>query len=74
VLSARNGRSTYALALLTNALPRGGSRWLTYGLKAVVFLGIVSDLRSIYELEVGPPEVGSRLSARDRIYPVSKRL
>ena len=69
-----NGRSTYALALLTIAIPGEGSRWLTYGLKAVVCLRIVSDLRSIYELEVGPPEVSSRLSARDRIDPVSNRL
>ena len=29
---------------------------------------------ALYELEVGPPEVSSRLSARDCIDPVSKRL
>ena len=40
----------------------------------MIWLRIAPDLRSIYELVVGPPEGSSRLSARDRIDPVSKRL
>jgi hypothetical protein len=31
-----NGRSTYAVELLTIAIPSGSSRWLNYGFQAVV--------------------------------------
>jgi hypothetical protein len=45
--AAMNGRSTYALELLTIAIPSESSRWLNYGFKAVVCSGLISSDRSI---------------------------